>query len=302
MKHCLRVSFFFFFFLLFIWVCWVLVAAHGIFDLPCGMWDLFFFFPKLGYVAVECGILVPRLGIEPEALVMEAWNLNHWTTREVQDWGLFRAGRCLNVPCVSLPQDSVSSPRERGDEHLPGLGRLRADTPSETVLLLTVAPQHPSRPHPSSVSAASGSPGAGLAAGPSALFSGSWCGVARSGSDAPGTRYPWQPRPGPHLGRITRWTHIFRAHPPCPPSDPFSDLQSGVLLYQVDDSGPEVMSSVFTHWNIWSKWACWQEVSLFPFNRWRTRGSEGTTLVPCPHETLASSISQQGKGTEQQSQ
>ena len=45
-----------FFFLIFIWPCWVLVAACRIFDLPCGMQDLFFFFFKLGYVAVECGI------------------------------------------------------------------------------------------------------------------------------------------------------------------------------------------------------------------------------------------------------
>ena len=33
---------------LFIWLCQILIAAHGIFDLTCSMWDIF-----------------PRLGIEP---------------------------------------------------------------------------------------------------------------------------------------------------------------------------------------------------------------------------------------------
>ena len=30
-----------------------------------------------------CGILAPQLGIEPVPLALEAWSLNHWTTREV---------------------------------------------------------------------------------------------------------------------------------------------------------------------------------------------------------------------------
>ena len=30
-----------------------------------------------------CGILVPRPGIEPTPPAVEAWNLNHWTAREV---------------------------------------------------------------------------------------------------------------------------------------------------------------------------------------------------------------------------
>ena len=29
-----------------------------------------------------CGIFVSRLGIEPVPLIVEAWSLNHWTTRE----------------------------------------------------------------------------------------------------------------------------------------------------------------------------------------------------------------------------
>ena len=33
--------------------------------------------------SVVCGILVPQPGIEPVPPAMEAWRLNHWTTREV---------------------------------------------------------------------------------------------------------------------------------------------------------------------------------------------------------------------------
>ena len=58
--------FFFFkvFIYLFIWLCWVLVAACGIFS--CGMWDL-----------------VPWQGIEPRLPAMGVRSLGHWTTREV---------------------------------------------------------------------------------------------------------------------------------------------------------------------------------------------------------------------------
>ena len=34
---------------------------------------------------MACWILVPQPGIEPVLLAVEAWNLNHWTTREVLD-------------------------------------------------------------------------------------------------------------------------------------------------------------------------------------------------------------------------
>ena len=39
----------------------------------------FFFWPH----SKACGILVPRPGIEPMHLAVEAWSLNHWTAREV---------------------------------------------------------------------------------------------------------------------------------------------------------------------------------------------------------------------------
>ena len=40
-----------------------------------------FFFPLLHHEA--CGILVPQLGVETVPPALEAWSLNHWTTREV---------------------------------------------------------------------------------------------------------------------------------------------------------------------------------------------------------------------------
>ena len=39
----------------------------------------FFFWPR----CTACGILVPRTGIEHVPPALEAWSLNHWTTREV---------------------------------------------------------------------------------------------------------------------------------------------------------------------------------------------------------------------------
>ena len=51
--------------LLFIWLCWVLVVAHWIFDLYCGIWDL-----------------VPWPGIEPKLPALGVQSLSHWTTRE----------------------------------------------------------------------------------------------------------------------------------------------------------------------------------------------------------------------------
>ena len=34
---------------------------------------------------MACGIVVPQPGIEPVLLAVEAWSLDHWTTREVLD-------------------------------------------------------------------------------------------------------------------------------------------------------------------------------------------------------------------------
>ena len=45
---------------------------------PSTGYGLFFW---LHYKA--CRILVPQQGIQPVPLAVEAWSLNHWTTREV---------------------------------------------------------------------------------------------------------------------------------------------------------------------------------------------------------------------------
>ena len=49
-----------------IWLLWVLVAACGILNLSCGMWDL-----------------VLWRGIEPKPPALGQWSLSHWTTRKV---------------------------------------------------------------------------------------------------------------------------------------------------------------------------------------------------------------------------
>ena len=74
---------------LFIWLCWALAAAHGIFIAACGIFrcgiwaslssfgpwipgcaDLYFAAPGLSCLAA-CGILVPQAGIRPESSALE---------------------------------------------------------------------------------------------------------------------------------------------------------------------------------------------------------------------------------------
>ena len=48
--------------------------------------DIFFFWIVLlcfGPNALQCGVLVPRPGIEPVPHALGVWSLNHWTAREV---------------------------------------------------------------------------------------------------------------------------------------------------------------------------------------------------------------------------
>ena len=49
--------------------------------LICGFFLFYRFWPR----CAACGILVPRTGIEPVPPAVEAWSLNHWTAREVQN-------------------------------------------------------------------------------------------------------------------------------------------------------------------------------------------------------------------------
>ena len=55
--------------------------------------DFFFFW--LHHMA--CGIVVPWPVIKPASPVVEAWSLNHWTTREVPQWPQF----CMNITGIS---------------------------------------------------------------------------------------------------------------------------------------------------------------------------------------------------------
>ena len=72
---------------LFIWLCWVLVVVHVVFDLCCSM-RIF----SCGIRALSCNMwtlscsmwdLVPWPGIKPSPPGLGAWSLSHWTTREV---------------------------------------------------------------------------------------------------------------------------------------------------------------------------------------------------------------------------
>ena len=57
----------------------------------CGCWAMlvlgFFFFAFFCFCfwphSMACRILVPQPGIEPTPPAVEAWNLNHWTTKEI---------------------------------------------------------------------------------------------------------------------------------------------------------------------------------------------------------------------------
>ena len=82
--YSFEITFIYFLFLkyLFIWLCHVLVAAHGIFS--CGMWDL-----------------VPWPGIEPWAPALGAWSLSHWTTRDVPEI-TFKRIFFLNVSSLNI--------------------------------------------------------------------------------------------------------------------------------------------------------------------------------------------------------
>ena len=64
---------------LFIWLCRIFVAACGTFKL----WQAGFFL--FGMQTLSCGIwdLVPWTGFIPGSPALQAWSVNHWTTREV---------------------------------------------------------------------------------------------------------------------------------------------------------------------------------------------------------------------------
>ena len=61
-----------FIYLFIYWLCHVLISAHWIFDLSCGMQDL-----------------APWQEMEPMPPALGAQSLSHWTTREVPPWLCF---------------------------------------------------------------------------------------------------------------------------------------------------------------------------------------------------------------------
>ena len=50
-----------------------------------------------GLIHTECRILVPRPGVEPVFLTLEARSLNHWTTSQGSPADLFFVCVCLNI-------------------------------------------------------------------------------------------------------------------------------------------------------------------------------------------------------------
>ena len=79
-----------------IWLCWVLVTAHGVFS--CGMWTLSF----------SMWGLIPWPGIEPGSPVLGAWSLSHQNTRKVPRLTVFY----LNAPLslyLSFPAPSSNT-------------------------------------------------------------------------------------------------------------------------------------------------------------------------------------------------
>ena len=58
----------------------------------------FFFQPC--YVA--CGILVPRPGIQPMPLAVEAWGLDHWIAREVPSVHFFLMEKKKSIKMLTM--------------------------------------------------------------------------------------------------------------------------------------------------------------------------------------------------------
>ena len=77
LKNCL-------FTYLLIWLCWVLVAICGIFNLPCSWWDL-----------------LPWPRMEPGPPALEVQSFSYWTTREVPSFMLLMSPM-LQVICSIL--------------------------------------------------------------------------------------------------------------------------------------------------------------------------------------------------------
>ena len=66
-----------------------------------------------------CGILVPRPGIEPTPTSLEAWSLNHWTTREVPHHRSLVAGPTSFPGSLCLPSSRTTPQKKRKHWRVP---------------------------------------------------------------------------------------------------------------------------------------------------------------------------------------
>ena len=57
--------------------------GYSFVPIPC----LFCFWPY----HITCGILIPQPGIKPRTPAFKAWNLNHWSTRAIPQYNLFKS-------------------------------------------------------------------------------------------------------------------------------------------------------------------------------------------------------------------
>ena len=69
------------------------LGSRNVSTFPLSPWTLWPKIPSTVFLSflccVACGILVSRQGIEPRPLSLEAWNLSHWTAREVHKLSFF---------------------------------------------------------------------------------------------------------------------------------------------------------------------------------------------------------------------
>ena len=67
------------------------------------------FFKIFWLFCAACGILVPQPGIEPVSPAVEAWSLNHWTTREGPVLFLFEFAQPVTQLMLRLEQHKIYS-------------------------------------------------------------------------------------------------------------------------------------------------------------------------------------------------
>ena len=94
---------------LYIWLCWVLVAAHGIFTAvhglsSCGTWAPACMGSEVAVYRVSCsmicGILVPQPGIEPKSPELQGRFLTTWWSGK--SWLVMLFFPAINLRIVSL--------------------------------------------------------------------------------------------------------------------------------------------------------------------------------------------------------